>query len=327
MPHVLVAGRIHEAGLALLKATPGISFDIVDEVSFDSYVPLVDRADAIVLRTQPMPAAVIDRAARLRIVSRHGVGFDAVDVAALDRRGIPLTVVGDVNSVSVAEHTMMLMLGLAKQALVHDRAVRGSDWDCRNRFAAVELSGKTLLLYGFGRIGRRVAGLAKGFGMRVLAHDPGVDPDIMRAAGVEPVTDPDAALGMADVVSLHVPLSAKVLIGAAELVRMKPTAFLINTARGGMVDEAALVGALAQGRLAGAGLDVFASEPPPPDHPLRSSDRVLLSPHTAGLTQESAMRMSLSAVQNVLDYFAGRLDPALVVNAPARGTPSPAAPL
>lgn len=317
MPHILVAGRIHEAGLALLRAAPGITLDVVDEVSFESYVPLVDRAEAILLRTQPLPAAVIDKATRLRIVSRHGVGFDAVDVAALDRRGIPLTVVGDVNSVSVAEHTMMLMLGLAKQVLAHDRAVRGTDWECRNQFAAVELSGKTVLLFGFGRIGRRVARLAQGFGMRVFAHDPGVGPEVMRAEGVEPVADLDAALSLADVVSLHAPLSAKALIGAAELAKLKPTALLINTARGGLVDEAALTEALAQGRLAGAGLDVFASEPPPPDHPLRKSDRVLLSPHTAGLTQEAAIRMSRSAAQNILDYFAGTLDPALVVNAAA----------
>ncbi|MDQ0475427.1 NAD(P)-dependent oxidoreductase [Labrys wisconsinensis] len=316
MPHVLVAGAIHEAGLALLRAAPGVTLDVVEAVSTESYAPLVGRADAVLIRTQPMPAAVIDEAPRLAFVSRHGVGFDAVDVAALNRRSIPLAIVGDVNSQPVAEHAMMLILALAKRALVLDAATRQAGWARRNGFEAFELAGKALLLVGFGRIGRRVAGMAEAFGMRVLVHDPFVGAAAIRAAGAEPAAALDAALGEADIVSLHVPLGGDgVLIGAPELKRMKPTAILVNTARGGLVDEAALAAALAEGGLAGAGLDVFAGEPPPADHPLLGSDRVVLSPHSASLTRECAARMSVAAAQNILDFFAGRLDPALVVNA------------
>lgn len=316
MTHVLVAGRIHDAGLALLRDAPGVTFDLVDEVSTESYAPLIQNADAVLIRTQPMPGSVIDRAARLKFVSRHGVGYDAVDLPALNRRGIPLAIVGDVNSRSVAEHTMMLILSLAKRTLAYDEATRRGNWGRRNSFEAFELAGKTLLLFGFGRIGRHVAKLADAFDMRVLAYDPHVEEDVFRAAGVTSVADIGSALESADVVSVHVPLSPNgALIGSRELARMKPTAVVVNTARGGLIDEAALAAALDGGFLAGAGLDVFATEPPSQEHPMFSNDCVILSPHSAGLTQECAARMSVSAAQNILDFFAGKLDPALVVNA------------
>jgi D-3-phosphoglycerate dehydrogenase len=316
MPHVLVAGRLHAAGLARLEAAAGVTVRLIDEISTSSFAPFVGEADAILLRTQPLPAAVIAGAGRLRIVSRHGVGYDAVDVAALNARRIPLAIVGDVNSRAVAEHTLMLMLSVARRTTSHDRASRSGDWNVRNRFETVELDGKTLLLLGFGRIGRRVADLARAFGMMVLAHDPFVAPDAMAKAGVSPAPDLMAALERADCVSLHMPArSAGALIGETELAAMKPSAILVNAARGGLVDEAALDAALRAGRLYGAGLDVLALEPPVPHHPLLSNERVTVSPHSAGLTAECAARMAVASVQNILDYFAGRLDPALVVNA------------
>jgi D-3-phosphoglycerate dehydrogenase len=315
MPHVLVAGRIHEAGVDLLRKAPGITLDLVDEVSTESYAPLVDRADAVLIRTQPMPRDIIDRAKVLKFVSRHGVGYEAVDVSALNRRYIPLSIVGDVNSRPVAEHTMMLMLALAKKAMICDRATKSSGWSRRNRFDTFELDGKTLLLVGFGRIGRIVTGLARAFGMTVCAYDPYIADAAMRELGATPLHDLEEALAVADVVSVHIPLSpGQPLIGARELARLKPSALVINTARGGIIDETSLATALAEGRLAGAGLDVFSSEPPPPDHPLFTLENVVLSPHSAGLTQECAARMSMSAAQNILDFFAGTIDPALIVN-------------
>ncbi len=316
MAHILIAGKLHAAGLERLKAAKDVSFTLVDEVSLASYLPHVGAADAVVLRTQPMTAEVIAAAPRLRIVSRHGVGYDAVDVAALNARGIPLAIVGDVNSRAVAEHTLMLMLATARKAARHDAAIRRGDWNVRNRFETVELDGKTLLLVGFGRIGRRVAELANAFGMTVTAYDPFVKPEAMAKHGVRPAADLAKALAQADYVSLHMPGStAGAVIWEEEIRAMKPGAILINAARGGLVDEAALDAALREGRLGGAGLDVLKSEPPAPDHPLLSNDRVLLSPHSAGLTAECAARMAVASVQNVLDHFAGRLDPALVVNA------------
>lgn len=317
MAHILVAGKLHPAGVARLKqAGDGVSFTLVDEVSLDSYLPHVGDADAVVLRTQPMTAEVIARAPRLQIVSRHGVGYDAVDVKALNERGIPLCIVGDVNSRAVAEHTLMLMLAVARRTAAHDRAAREGQWNVRNRFETVELDGKTLLLVGFGRIGRRVAELAKAFGMAVIAYDPFVAPDVLARHGVKPAADLLKALGQSDVVSLHMPGStAGAVIWEEELNAMKPGAILINAARGGLVDEVLLDRALKEGRLFGAGLDVLAVEPPAPDHPLLANDRVVISPHAAGLTAECAARMAVASVQNVLDHFAGKLDRSLVVNA------------
>ena len=316
MAHILVAGKLHPAGIERLKAAKDMTFTLVHEISLESYLPHVAEADAVVLRTQPMTAEVVAAAPRLRIVSRHGVGYDAVDVKALSARHIPLAIVGDVNSRAVAEHTLMLMLAVARKAAQHDAAIHRGEWNVRNRFETVELDGKSLLLVGFGRIGRRVAELARAFGMTVAAYDPFVKPDAMAKHGVRPTADLVKALADADYVSLHMPGStAGAVIFEEEIKAMKPGAILINAARGGLVDEVLLDRALREGRLGGAGLDVLAAEPPAPDHPLLSNDRVLLSPHAAGLTAECAARMAVASVQNVLDHFSGRLDPALVVNA------------
>lgn len=315
MPHVLVVGPIHASGMAVLQTASGVTLDVVNQPTLQAYAPYVGKAEAILIRTQPMPASVIAAAPLLKVVSRHGVGYDAVDISALNARGIPLAIVGDVNSVSVAEHTMMLMLALSKQATAYDAAVRGTGWGTRNRFTAFELSGKTLLLLGFGRIGRLVAQRAAAFGMRVEAYDPFVAKTAIEAAGAAPVADLDAAYARADVVSVHMPRTdGKAIMGARELALLKPSALVVNTARGGLIEEAALATALSSGKLAGAGLDVFDAEPPPPDHALLKEPRAILSPHIAGLSIESAERMAVSSAQNILDYFAGRLDPSLVVN-------------
>ena len=291
----------------------GVSFDYVKEITVESYAPLIERADGLVIRTQPLTKSIIDRAERLQIVSRHGVGFDAVEVAALNERRIPLCIVGDVNSVSVAEQAMMLILGCAKRARRAHHAV-SADWNWRNRMEAGEISGKRLLILGYGRAGRHLARMAAGFGMTVAAYDPPLARAGWPEGAVMRVDDLKAGLAAADVVSVHMPKGDGAVIGAAELAAMKPSAILVNTARGGIVDESALLDALQSGRLAAAGLDVFEQEPPDPDHPLFKLDQVITSPHIAGLTAESAERMAISSVQNVLDFFAGRLDPALIVN-------------
>jgi len=315
MTHILVAGRLHQAGIDVLKQAKGFTYKLIDEVSVESYAPFIGEADGLVIRTQPLTAEVVATAPNLRVVSRHGVGYDAIDVAALNARKIALTIVGDVNSRAVGEHTLMLMLAAARRTAVHDAAARNGNWQIRNKFETVELDGKTLFLLGFGRIGRRVAELAKAFGMTVMAQDPFVDAAAMEKFGVTHVSDRKAGLAAADYVSLHLPGSRDgAAIGAAEIALMKPTAIIINAARGGLIDETALDSALREGRLGGAGLDVLAQEPPPRDHPLLSNDRVTISPHSAGLTNECAARMAVASVQNVIDFFEGRLDPALVVN-------------
>jgi D-3-phosphoglycerate dehydrogenase len=314
MPHVLVAGRLHESGIALLESAAGVTFDYVKDISEPSYAPLVGKADALVIRTQPLSAATVAQAQRLRIVSRHGVGYDAVDLDSLNRRGIALAIVGDINSVSVAEHVMLLLLALSKRLLTADRAVRDGDWAWRNRLEAAELAGKRLLIIGYGRVGRYLAPLALAFGMEVRAHDPILESQGWPAGPVAPFGDLHAGLAWADAVSVNVPKAGRPIIGAAELAVMKRTSVIINTARGGVVDETALAAALRNGQIAGAGIDVFEEEPPPPSSPLLGLDQIILTPHIAGLTAECGERMAVFCVQNVLDFFSGRLDPAVIVN-------------
>ena len=315
MTHVLVAGSLHPSGIALLDHAPDVTYDYVKEVSEASYTPFIGAADALVLRTQPLSARTVERAERLKIVSRHGVGYDAVDVAALNARGISLCIVGDVNSISVAEHAMTLILGCTKCLIRADRSVRDGHWGWRNKLEAGEVGGKRLLILGFGRAGRHLARMAAAFGMEIRAFDP-----FLSQSGRWPVGPVDAAetlaegLAWADIVSVHVPKGDRPLIEDAELRQVKPGVVIINTARGGIVDEAALAEALTDGRVAAAGLDVFEDEPPPADHPLFRFDQVILTPHIAGLTAQAAERMAVSSVQNVLDFFAGKLDPALIVN-------------
>ncbi len=317
MPHLLIAGKLHPSGLELLRKAP-VTFDYVEEISELSYQAHLPRADALVIRTQPLSAASVANAPGLKIVSRHGVGYDAVDVPALNVRAIPLCIVGDVNSSGVAEHAMMLILAATHRLIAADRATRGGDWGWRNGLRTHEVAGKRLLILGFGRIGQKLAGLARAFGMQVAAHDPFIPADRW-PDGAARVTNLAAALTEADAVSLHVPRADRAILGAAELAMMKPTAVVVNTARGGLVDEAALADALRAGRLGGAGIEVFDAEPPGKDHPLFGLDQAVLTPHNAALTVECAERMALASVQNLLDFFAGKLDPALVVNAAAIG--------
>jgi D-3-phosphoglycerate dehydrogenase len=314
MPHVLVAGKLHPSGIALLDAAPGVTYDYVEEVSEPSYAPFVDSADGLVIRTQPLSAATVARAAKLKIVSRHGVGYDSVHLPSLNERGIALAVVGDVNSISVAEHAMMLLLAAAKRTLRGDRSVRESGWAWRNRLEPTELSGKHLLIFGYGRIGRHLARMAAGFGMEIRAYDPFLAEQGWPEGPAAPAGDLGVALAWADAVSIHVPKGDRPVIGADELAAMKPSAIVINTARGGAIDEDALVIALREGRIAAAGLDVFDDEPPAKDNPLLAFDQVILTPHNAALTVECGERMAISSVQNVLDFFQNRIDPALLVN-------------
>lgn len=314
--NILVLGRIHDAGLALLRARPDVTFDLVPNPTEPEIIARAPAADAIIVRTTKLGAAALDAAPRLKIVSRHGVGYDNVDMATLDRRGIPLTLVGNVNALAVAEHTLFMMLALAKRAVEYDRATREGRWTLRDSFGATELQGKTLLLLGFGRIGREVARRAQAFGVTVLAYDPYVRVEAMYAARVQPVPKIGDALGAADFISVHLPLSAetKGIVGTAAFAGMKKTAIVISTARGGIVDEPALVEALKSGRIRAAGLDVFTDEPPAPDNPLLRLDNVLLSPHSASITEECAIRMAEVSARNALGGLDGKLDPELVVN-------------
>lgn len=316
MIRVAIGGKLHASGLELLKSAEGVSIDYTEEVSTESLMPMLLEADALLVRTQKLPRNYIAQAKNLKIVSRHGVGFDAVDVDALNERRIPLVIVGDVNSRTVAEHAMTLILSVSKRLLRYDAAARRKrDWNYRNSLEAEELNNKCLLIIGYGRIGRHLARMATVFGMSVSVFDPFVQRDGRYLHTDNFETDLHTALTHADVVSVHVPATDRPIIGAPELARLKPSAIVINTARGGTIDEYALLKALESEQIAGAGIDVFDVEPPLPDHPLSRFDQVVLTPHSAGLTRQCAERMAVSSAANIVNYFNDTLDASLVVNA------------
>ncbi len=316
MARVLVVGRIHEAGIARLRSEPGLLVDTLDETERGALERVLSESEAVIVRTAPLPGPSIAAAPRLRVIAKHGVGYDNIDVAAATARGIPVTVTATANATSVAEFAWAQILALAKLSCAMDAAVRAGDWDVRHRLVPLELADRTLLVVGFGRIGTRVARRALAFEMRVLVFDPYVPAERIRAVGCEPVASLDDALARADVVTLHCPLTTETrgMIDRDRLSRLRPGALLVNTARGGLVDEAALVAALREGRLGGVALDVTVHEPLPADDPLLGAPGLLLSPHVAGVTAESARRMALEAAENVLAGLAGRLRPEVVVN-------------
>jgi D-3-phosphoglycerate dehydrogenase len=252
----------------------------------------------------------------MQVVTRIGVGFDAVDVPALSKRKVPLMVAGTANSPSVAEQALFMMLTLAKRASEMDTIVKGNKWSARLGALPYDLFGKTLLIIGFGRIGTRTAKRCLAMEMTVLIYDPYKPAADIKAAGCEPVADLDAALPRADFVSIHCPKNPETvgMFSAARIKLMKPTAYLVNTARGGIVDEKALHQALVAKKLAGAGLDVFEQEPPPSDNPLLSLHNVITAPHVAGVTREAVDRMSEQTARNILSALDGTPIRANVIN-------------
>ena len=316
MRKVLCVQGMPKAGLDLFAARSDIEVEIVNEgPELDLKEHLAD-IHGITLFGTKYNRELIDASPRLEVCSRFGVGFDSVDVAALTERGVPLMVAGTANSVTVAEHAMFMMLDLAKLARTYHAGVAAGNFGVRNEYRAVDLCGKRLVVLGFGRIGSHTVKRALAFEMDVQVYDPYADPAAVRATGAEPVDGLDAALAEADFVTVHCPRNEETygMIGAAQLARMKPSAIIVNTARGGIVHEGALIEALKNRTILAAGLDVFDPEPPLPDNPLFTMDNVLLSPHSAGVTRESMDRMAMVTCQNVIDVFDGKPVPAHVVN-------------
>ncbi len=227
--------------------------------------PLLTDAAAIALSGTPYRQTEMDASPAMQVVARIGVGYDAVEVPALTARNVPLMIAGTSNSTSVAEHALYLIFTLAKRGPGLDRSVRNARWADRYTDMPAELAGKTVLVVGFGRIGTRTARRCAAFDMTVLVHDPYVPAETIRAAGCEPAADLDAALPRTDIVTIHCPKTPETvgLFDARRLALLKRGAFIVNTARGGIIDEPALHAALTRGHLRGAGLDVFADEPTP----------------------------------------------------------------
>lgn len=279
--------------------------------------PLTDiaEAQAIVASSRlRYDGELMDRAPALRVISRTGVGLDNVSIGDASERGIAVCHVPDGPTISTAEHTVTLLLAVAKQLARTTQALRDGRGDFFNDYQGVELYGLCLGLIGLGQIGRRMATFGSALGMRVAAFDPFIDPSAAETLGVELEPDLEALLAAADVVSLHAPLTNDTyhLIDAARLAQMKPGAILVNTARGSLVDERALLDALGSGHLRGAGLDVFDPEPPHPANELLRRDDVVATPHIAGATGASKDRLWRMAIAQALQVLRGEKPPNLV---------------
>lgn len=273
-------------------------------------------ADAIMTCFAKVPRSVIEAAGKCRIVARYGIGVDNIDLAACNERGIIVTNVPAYCLDEVSDHAMALILALARKLRLYDRAIRASRWDVQVGQPIHRLRGQTLGIIGLGKIGTLLAAKARAFGMRVLAYDPFLPPEQFAARGAE-AADFATLLAESDFISIHAPLSAKDgtagMFGEREFAAMKRSAFLVNTARGGIVDDRALARALRDGVIAGAGIDVLPTEPPPADSPLLAQPNLILTPHAAFYSEESLIDLQTQAAQEVARVLKGER-PVSVVN-------------
>ena len=311
---VLVSDSLAQDGLDILKAS--LDVDVNTGLSEDELVSIIGEYDALVVRSgTKVTARVIEATKHMQIIGRAGVGVDNIDVEAATQRGILVVNAPDGNSIAAAEHAIALMFALARNIPQAHASLSAGKWE-RKKFMGVEVTGKTLGVVGMGRIGRHVAQRARGLDMQVVVYDPYISGDLAEQVGVE-VCELDELLAQADFVTIHVPKAPSTigLIGERELALMKPSARLINCARGGIVDELALVKALDAGQLAEAALDVFSAEPLPPDSPLIGHPKIVLTPHLGASTKEAQVAVAYDVAQQVVEVLGGGVA-AHPVNAP-----------
>ena len=312
-PSTAPEAKVLEAvGARLLLAQTG---------SEEELLALVPQADAILTCFKKVSAAVIRAGPKLQVVGRYGIGVDNIAVDEATRLGIPVTNVPAYCLDEVAEHVMALILACARQVVRYNAAVHAGTWSLKTGMPMFRVRGRALGIVGFGKIGRTLAEKAQAFGMRVLAHAPRANPESLRAHGVQPASL-EELLHEADFVSIHTPLTpaTRGLMNAERLRSMKLTAYLINTARGAVIDPAALLQALREGWIAGAAVDVFDPEPIPADHPLLQLPNFIVTPHAAFYSEESIVDLETLAAQNVAAILSGRR-PAAVVNPEVLGLP------
>jgi D-3-phosphoglycerate dehydrogenase len=302
---ILVADPIAEDGIQRLRAA-GI-VDVLTGLSPEDLIARIGEYDALVVRSETkVTAPLLEAAGRLRVVGRAGVGVDNIDLDAATRRGVLVLNAPTGNTIAAAEHAVAMLMAMSRNVAAADQSLHAGRWE-RARFMGTELREKTLGLLGLGKIGFEVARIAGlGLGMRVVAHDPLVAPERAEQAGVE-LVEFDVLLRDCDVLSVHTPLTdtTRGIIGAAELGAMKQGARLINVARGGIIDEAALADAIASGHIAGAAIDVFTSEPPPRDHPLLQLDNVVVTPHLGASTVEAQVNVAFDVADQIVAVLAG----------------------
>ncbi len=304
---VMIVQPIHENGVKMLL---NAGFEVIHASSPEPSVVAREIADCdgVIVRTAPFTAEIIRSAPKLKVIARHGVGVDNIDVEEASRHGIYVVNTPNANALSVAEATVAFILALAKKLKEMDAATRKGEFKIRDLFSTMDVDGKILGIIGLGRIGSLVAKKCQAaFSMKVLAFDPYIDPARASELGVE-LVPLERLLKESDFVTIHVPLTpeTKGMIGEAQLRLMKPTAYIINMARGPIWDELAVLKAVEEGWIAGAATDVFVEEPPKPDHPFFKCEKILLTPHNAALTKECVIRMAEGAAQGVIEVLTGK---------------------
>ena len=312
---ILVIQNIHQEGINLLKGNSSYEFEIFDEINEDLKQKIVD-CDAISIRTAKLPNEIISSAKKLQVISRHGVGYDNIDLKSTKEIGATLTITTKANAVAVAEHVMFMLLNISKRKDMYDQSVKLGKFNNRNKLPkTIELWGKNILIAGFGRIGQALIKRCLGFEMNVFVYDPYTNNEKIKSLGGKKVNDLKEAVKEMDAISLHMPLNdeTKNIVNYDLLRSMKTNCIVVNAARGGIINEIDLDKALRENLIFGAGLDVFETEPPKSDNPLLKNDKVFLSPHTAAFTEECMIRMGKETIQNIIDFFEKKLDKSKII--------------
>ena len=312
---ILVIQNIHQEGINLLKGNSSYEFEIFDEINEDLKQKIVD-CDAISIRTAKLPNEIISSAKKLQVISRHGVGYDNIDLKSTKEIGATLTITAKANAVAVAEHVMFMLLNISKRKDMYDQSVKLGKFNDRNKLPkTIELWGKNILIAGFGRIGQALIKRCLGFEMNVYVYDPYINDEKIKSLGGKKVNDLKEAVKEMDAISLHMPLNdeTKNIVNYDLLRSMKTNCIVVNAARGGIINEVDLDKALRENLIFGAGLDVFETEPPKSDNPLLKNDKVFLSPHTAAFTEECMIRMGKETIQNIIDFFEKKLDKSKII--------------
>ena len=316
MKKILIIQPIHEAGIELLKNKNNYEFEIIEDTEISNLKSKIVNCDAISIRTAKLPAEVINSGKNLQIISRHGVGYDNIDLKSSKDRNITIAITATANAVAVAEHVMFMLLSISKRKNMYDNNVKTGKFNERNKLPkTIELWKKNILILGFGRIGKALIKRCLGFEMNVFVYDPFVSSDVIENTGGKKVENLQDSIKQMDAISLHVPLTEKTrnLINYDLLKTMKKNCIIINAARGGIINEVDLDKALNENLIYGAGIDVFEKEPPDINNPLLKNEKVFLSPHAASFTEECMSRMGIETIQNIIDFFDEKLDKSKIV--------------
>lgn len=313
---VLVVQGLHEQGLEMLKQRSDIEFKVLLSDDENEILEAAKDVNGITVRTAQITEKIINSSKNLQVISRHGVGYDSINLKSLNNKKIPLTIAAHSNMISVSEQAMFFLLALNKNIFYYDDFTRKGDWTNRWDVKAWDLAGKNIMVIGFGRIGSNFVKRALAFDMKVYVYDPYIDHEKINKSGAIAIENFKDNLPKMDAITLHCPKNEETtnLFTKKEFQLMKNSAFIINCARGGILNEEDLYEALLNKKIAGAGLDVFDIEPTPSSNPLFKLKNAILSPHIAGVTVESTVRMATETVQNVLDVFDNKVNKSVVVN-------------